>query len=70
VGASVRTSYTVRDVEDIENKAYQAGIAVGESMEQARIVELLESEKELASGFSSVNKRLDDLIALVRGYDE
>lgn len=66
----MRTNYTVRDVEALEMSAYQAGFAVGESMEQDRIVELLESEKELACGFSSVNKRLDDLIALVRGYDE
>lgn len=66
----MRTSYSIKDVEAIEDEAYKYGVSVGKSTELARIVDVLESEKELTSGFSAANARLDNLIALVMGYDE
>jgi hypothetical protein len=63
------TSYTPAQTAEIEKNAYQAGLAVGEALEQARIIDLLQSEKELSSGFSQVNAQLDDLIRLIQEGD-
>jgi hypothetical protein len=39
----VKLSFTRTEMGRIENSAYQAGVAVGETMERARVVALLEN---------------------------
>jgi hypothetical protein len=62
----MRTNYSVKDVEVIESEAYSVGVTVGQVAMRDRVVELLRSEQELASGFSARNALINDLIELIR----
>lgn len=62
----MRTNYSVKDVESIETEAYRAGVSIGESLMRDKIIELIRSEQELASGYSSRNALISDLIDLIR----
>jgi hypothetical protein len=62
----MRTNYSVKDVEVIESEAYSVGVTVGQVAMRDRVVELLRSEQELASGFSPRNALINDLIELIR----
>jgi hypothetical protein len=52
----MKNSFTSQEVDQIENNSYEVGIIVGRSTERARIIELLQSEKNA-----------DSLIALIKG---
>jgi hypothetical protein len=47
----MRTNYTIKDVELIEQEAYKTGLEFGELQARDRIIELLRSEEELLQGF-------------------
>ena len=62
----MRKRYKVEDMADIETEAYRAGKSTGEVLMRDRIIELIRSEQELASGFSSRNALISDLVDLIR----
>ena len=62
----MRKRYKVEDMADIETEAYRAGKSMGEVLMRDRIIELIRSEQELASGFSSRNALISDLVDLIR----
>jgi hypothetical protein len=62
----MRTNYTIKDVELIQQEAYKTGLEFGELQARDRIIELLRSEEELAAGFSQRNALIHDLIELIR----
>jgi hypothetical protein len=62
----MKTNYTIKDVELIEQEAYKTGLGFGELQARDRIIELLQSEEELAAGFSERNALIHDLIELIR----
>lgn len=62
----MRTNYTLDQIEHLETEAYRAGKSMGEVLMRDRIIELIRSEQELASGFSERNALISDLVDLIR----
>ncbi len=55
----MKVEWTRQQVDDLENSAYMAGIAVGENMERTRMEKILEAGEENRQADIELGRRLE-----------